>query len=351
MTDLKHTPLEAAHLRLQARMVPFAGWYMPVQYSGITAEHEAVRKGVGVFDISHMGQVFVTGAGAEAWLNGLLTNNVSKLEPGQGQYTLMLNEEGGVIDDLIAYRTGPADFVLVINASMIDEDVAWMQAHLPADVVLRNASSDYAGLAVQGPRASELLDGLPPRNGIQLRLDGVIVCRTGYTGEDGFELFCPAADGEKWLDRFVAAGATPCGLGARDTLRLEMCYPLNGNDLSPTRTPIEAGLGFFVDLTKTAFTGHEKLRAQKASGDHDKLCALVITEKGPPPRAHYPVVLDGVKIGETCSGGPAPSLGGQGIALAYLPAAHAKPGTIVGLEVRGKVFAAKVVKKPFYKKA
>ena len=208
---------------------------MPVQYSSIIAEHTAVRTKVGIFDISHMGQFLVSGPTAESWLNGMLTNNIAKLAPGDGQYTLMLNETGGVIDDLIAYRTGESDYFLAGDASMIEDDFFWMAAHQDEHVTLRNESELWAGMAIQGPLAAEIFtsicpgDTLPPRNGIATTASGAIVCRTGYTGEDGFEFFCPAADGISSWEKFRAAGATPCGLGARDTLRLEMGYPLNGN--------------------------------------------------------------------------------------------------------------------------
>lgn len=323
---------------------------MPVQYSGITDEHLAVRRHAGVFDISHMGEFFVSGPGAAAWLNSLLTNDITKLAVGEGQYTLLLNERGGVIDDLIAYRTEPEQFFLVVNASKIDEDAAWMQAHLPADgsVVFENQSDLWAGMAVQGPAAATLLEHLPPRNGIKTG-GSVLICRTGYTGEDGFELFAPVEAGAAWFERFVKAGAKPCGLGARDTLRLEMGYPLNGSDLSPGRTPLEAGLGFFVALDKGDFIGRDALLAQKAAGTHDRLCAIKQTEKGPPLRGHYAVHAGGQQIGELCSGGISPSLG-TGIGMAYLPAAFAKPGTEIQIDIRGKLFPAQVVKKPFYKK-
>ncbi len=348
---LQHTPLEPAHVALKARLVPFAGWLMPVQYTGITEEHLAVRSGVGIFDISHMGQLFASGPGAEAWLNTMLTNNVARLSPGEGQYTLMLNEAGGVIDDLIVYRMEPQHFFLVVNASRIAEDEAWLRGHLPeAGVTLENQSAAWAGMAVQGPQAAGLLENLPPRNGVRVG-GSVIVCRTGYTGEDGFELFCPAEAAVGWWDRFVAAGAKPCGLGARDTLRLEMGYPLNGNDLSPTRTPVEAGLSFFVDFEKADFIGAEVLRAQKASGGHDRLVGLKVLDKAPPPRAHYPVLAaDGTPLGELASGGVAPSLGSTGIGMAYLPAAYAVVGTKVSIDVRGRPFAAEVVKKPFFRR-
>ena len=353
--DLKRTPLEASHIALGARLVPFAGWNMPVQYTSIIDEHSAVRTSAGIFDISHMGQIFVTGPTAAQWLNRLLTNNILTLAPGQGQYTLMLNEKGGVIDDLIAYRTGDTDFLLVVNASMIDEDFAWMIRHQDPDVALRNESGLWAGLAIQGPRSSEIFaavcpgETLPPRNHLFPTANGELVCRTGYTGEDGFEFFCPAADAPAWWDKFLAAGASPCGLGARDTLRLEMGYPLNGNDLSPDLTPLEAGLGFFVDLTKGPFIGSETLAAQKQNGLQRKLTAIQYLEKGAPPRAHYPVLDSaGNPIGELASGVLSPSLM-SGIGMAYLPIEHTKLGTPLGIDVRGRVFPAKVVKKPFYK--
>ncbi|RYD27610.1 MAG: glycine cleavage system aminomethyltransferase GcvT, partial [Verrucomicrobiaceae bacterium] len=340
-------------------MVPFAGWKMPVQYTGITEEHQAVRSGVGIFDISHMGQFLVSGPASMDWLNGLLTNGVHKLEEGQGQYTLMLNERGGVIDDLIVYRTGPEDWFLVVNASKIAEDREWMQARLVPDVAFTDESPAFAGMAVQGPQAVDVFgkalpgERMPSRNGVAMidRRNGgkCVICRTGYTGEDGFEFFCPAAEGPEWWDTFVAAGARPCGLGARDTLRLEMGYPLNGNDLSPDRTPLEAGLGFFVDLDKGAFVGRTVLTEQKANGLPSKLTGVRVTEKGPPIRAHYAVFAGGEQIGELCSGGVAPSLGGAGIGMAYLPPDFATPGKVLEIDVRGRRFAAETVKKPFYR--
>jgi len=353
--ELQHSPLEAAHQALGARLVPFAGWNMPVQYTSILTEHHAVRTQAGIFDISHMGQFLVSGPGCAPWLNRLLTNNIDNLAPGQGQYTLMLNERGGVIDDLIAYRSGEEEFFLVVNASMIEEDFFWLASHQDPDIILRNESELWAGMAIQGPHASAIFaaacpgEPLPPRNGYATTAAGAIVCRTGYTGEDGFEFFCPAPAGIAAWDAFVAAGASPCGLGARDTLRLEMGYPLNGNDLSPDRSPIEAGLGFFVDLTKPDFMGRDTLLRQKSEGPAVKLCAIQYTDKGAPPRAHYPVLdADGAAIGELASGVLSPSLM-IGIAMAYLPIAFSKPGTPLQIDVRGRLFPALVVKKPFYK--
>ena len=356
MSDLKQSPLKTAHEELGARLVPFSGWNMPVQYASIITEHKAVRENAGIFDISHMGQFIVSGPAAAAWLNRMLTNNIGKLSPGQGQYTLMLNEAGGVIDDLIAYRTGENDYLLVVNASMIDEDLSWMTGHLEDGVTLTDESPQWAGMAIQGPNSAKIFstvfphETLPPRNGIATTASGAIVCRTGYTGEDGFEFFAPAADAVPYWEQFVAAGAAPCGLGARDTLRLEMGYPLNGNDLSPERSPIEAGLGFFCDLTKDDFIGREILVRQKAEGISSKLTAIQYTGKGAPPRAHYPVAsADGTVIGELASGALSPSLM-TGIGMAYLPIEHSKLGTDLQIDVRGRLFPAQVVKKPFYKK-
>jgi aminomethyltransferase len=328
---------------------------MPVQYLSIIEEHAAVREKAGIFDISHMGQFFVSGSSARAWLDRMLTNNLSRLDPGHGQYTLMLNENGGVIDDLIAYRTEENDYFLVVNASMIEEDFFWLAAHQDEQAVLRNESDLWAGMAVQGPHAAAVFasacpgESLPARNGIHATAAGHIVCRTGYTGEDGFEFFCQAADGIVWWDMFLAAGAAPCGLGARDTLRLEMGFPLNGNDLSPEHTPIEAGLGFFCDLEKPDFIGRDTLVRQKSEGPARKLAAIQYTANGPPPRAHYPVRDSaGNAIGELASGALSPSLR-TGIGMAYLPAAYTKPGTPVQIDVRGRSFSAQVVRKPFYK--
>ena len=338
-------------------MVPFAGWNMPVQYTSIIDEHHAVRQKAGIFDISHMGQFIVESTGAAAWLDRMLTNRVSKLGLGQGQYSIMCNERGGVIDDLILYRTGESSFFLVVNASMIEEDFCWLAARQDETVTLRNESELWAGMAIQGPQAVEVFsrafpgETLPARNGIATLADGSIVCRTGYTGEDGFEFFCPAAQGANAWETFLEAGCTPCGLGARDTLRLEMGFPLNGNDLSPERSPIEAGLGFFCDLTKPDFIGRETLLLHKSEGPPLKLTALKFTGKAPPPRAHYPVAAaDGTVIGELASGALSPTLM-TGIGMAYLPPAFSKPGTPLQIDVRGKLFPAVVVKKPFYQKS
>src|SRR5437588_8134316 len=250
----KKTPLYDEHVRRGAKMVPFAGWLMPVQYTGIVEEHQAVRNNVGMFDISHMGQLIAYGNEARAWLNTMLTNNIDKLDIGQGQYTLLLNDRGGIIDDLIAYRIGDEKFLLVVNASCTDQDFEWLDRHRANDVDLKNRRADYGGVAIQGPRVVDLFHAvlgehlvLPPRNHIvDLARNGkeLLIARTGYTGEDGVEVFFWASEATSFwnlvLEEGKQFGIEPCGLGARDTLRLEMCYPLNGSDLSPERNPIEA---------------------------------------------------------------------------------------------------------------
>lgn len=365
---LKKTALYEEHVKAAAKVVDFGGWLMPVQYTGIIDEHNAVRNALGLFDISHMGEVYVSGPEAKAWLNSLLTNNIERIAPGEGQYTFLLNAEGGVIDDLLVYQTGAQEYLLVVNASMIDEDVAWLQSHLHEGhdgVKLVDRSGEAAGLAIQGPNTVaffEALTGaaastLPARNEIApITIDGVemLISRTGYTGEDGFELFLPAtAAAQLWqkiLEVGAAFGIKPCGLGARDTLRLEMCYPLNGNDLSPTKTPLEAGLGFFVDLGKADFMGRSVLQQQKEEGVKQRLVAFKMRDKCPPPRAHYPVVKGGEVIGETSSGSLSPSLG-AGIGMAYLPVAAAKVGEEIEIDIRGRRFVGIIEKKPLYRPA
>ena len=359
----KKTPLYDEHVRAGAKMIPFGDWIMPVQYSGIMDEHQAVRNNLGVFDISHMGQLVAAGAPAGGWLNEMLTNNIDKLEVGSGQYTFLLKEDGGIIDDLIVYRTGTEEFLLVVNASGTEGDFAWLNRHKPADIDLQNRSAEYAGLAIQGPRVVELFHlffgsgvELPARNQIKtFDYNGskLTIGRTGYTGEDGVEVFFPAKDAAMvWnevLEKGKALGIRPCGLGARDTLRLEMCYPLNGSDLSPQRNPIEAGLGFFVDLKKPKFMGRDVLVEAKEKGTRERLVALRMKEKGPPPRPHYPVWRDSERIGELTSGTLSPSLN-QGIGMAYVPSAHAAVGTELEIEIRGQKLPAIIEKKPLYKK-
>ena len=338
-------------------MVPFGGWLMPVQYTSIMDEHQAVRKNIGVFDISHMGQFIVEGKDARSWLNTMLTNNIDKLEVGQGQYTFLLNDKGGIIDDLIAYRIGDAKFLLVVNASCIDPDLDWLNKHKRGDVKIDNRSASFGGVAIQGPRVGELFVNLPARNHIvDVDLNGmpISMARTGYTGEDGVEVFFRAQDAAKFwntvLEKGKDLGIKPCGLGARDTLRLEMCYPLNGSDLSPERNPIEAGLGFFVDLTKSNFIGRDVLLKTKENGPHEKLVPFKMNDKGPPPRPHYSVFENGQRVGEVTSGTLSPSLN-WGVGMAYINAANAKIGNKIDIEIRGQKFPATIEKKPLYKKS
>src|SRR5436190_6792624 len=376
----KETPLYDEHMRLSAKMVPFAGWLMPVQYTSIVEEHQAVRNSVGVFDISHMGQFIVDGAGGRDWLNSMLTNNVDKLDVGMGQYTFLLNDRGGIIDDLIVYRIDEQKYLLVVNAARADEDFAWLQNHLKVGhasglpdsrdrkrdacaTMLINRSANFGAVAIQGPHTMALFHALfgkdielPARNHIvdvPFDATSVSVARTGYTGEDGIEVFFPANDAVKFwsaaLERGKPLGIKPCGLGARDTLRLEMCYPLNGSDLSPERNPIEAGLGFFVDLAKPDFVGRDALLKTKEFGPREKLVPFRMKEKGPPPRPHYAVFSNGERIGEVTSGTLSPSLN-WGIGMAYVSSAHAKIGAEINIEIRAQKFPATVEKKPLYRK-
>jgi aminomethyltransferase len=372
---LKRTPLFAAHQKAGAKLIDFGGWEMPVQYTSITDEHLAVRNAAGIFDISHMGEVTVSGAGAAAFLNAVLTNDIRKLESGQGQYTLMCNERGGVIDDLYAYRLSVDVYLLIINASRIDADVAWLQAQAArfsgGEVNLTDASHHYAAIAVQGPRVKEFIDSCIPgasasickvnavtalrKNqiaGFHCDNHNVLVSRTGYTGEDGFEILGPDADIQHLWDKLISAGQPfglkPAGLGARDTLRTEVCYPLYGHELDEATTPIEAGVGFFVSLDKGEFNGRSVLADQKANGVKKKLVAFKMTDKSAPPRPHYPIWVNGASAGIVTSGTQSPSLN-VGIGLGYVPPECAKPDTKMEIEIRGKRFAAVVVPKPIYK--
>ena len=343
-------------------MVDFGGWSMPVQYTGIIDEHHAVRGKLGVFDISHMGQFFAEGADAAGWLNRLLTNNVDRLDVGECQYTFLLNEDGGVIDDLIVYRIENARYLLVVNASMIDVDFAWMDSHRVPAITFENHSDRYAGLAVQGPRSAQLFDSFfggkysrPARNEIlAIQIDGqtYYIARTGYTGEDGFEVFCPAERAVKSWNDILCKGAEfdikPCGLGARDTLRLEMCYPLNGSDLGHDTTPIEAGLSIFVDLGKPEFIGRQKLVEQKQAGVKRRLVPFKMTGPCPPPRSHYSIFKGDQKIAETTSGSLSPTLK-AGIGMAYIPTEFARINEEIEIEIRGKRFPAVIEKKPLHR--
>jgi aminomethyltransferase len=378
---LKRTPLFDVHQGHGGRLVEFGGWEMPVQYTGIIEEHLAVRRAAGLFDISHMGEFFVSGEGAAAFLNQHLTNNIRKLEPGRGQYTLMCNGTGCVIDDLYVYQLRAHDYLLIVNASRIEEDYAWLYSRscrptAPTPLRLENASDLWGAVAVQGPRVADFIDscfagpssegkavgsptGLVKNEIAAFRFEDETawVARTGYTGEDGFEVVAPSGIIRAIWGRLVAAGSPfgllPAGLGARDTLRTEMAYPLYGHELTTVVTPIEAGLGYFVALDRDEdFVGGATLRRQKAEGPSRKLVAFRMQDKAPPPRPHYPILSGssgGDRIGEVTSGTQSPSLG-VGIGLGYVGAAHAVPGTSVAIEIRGRPWPAVIVPKPLYRK-
>ena len=345
MQTLLRTPLYDRHLALGARLVPFAGWEMPVQYEGVIPEHRAVRTDAGAFDVSHMGELVVEGAGAPEFLQSVVSNDVRRLEPGLAQYTLLTNEQGGIVDDLIVYELAPDRFLLIVNASNREADFAWLHEREPHDAEVRDVSDDYALIAVQGPRSLERL-GLPVAPAFTFvdgQIDGIecTVNRTGYTGEEGVELLV-ATDvaGELW-DCVLERAVVPCGLGARDTLRLEVCYPLHGNDITPETDAISAGLGWVCALD-TGFTGADELRRIKEAGPERKLSAFVMEEAGI-PRHGMPIV----EGGEVTSGSHSPMLE-RGIGLGYVPAELAQPETELTIDVRGRNRRARVVKKPIY---
>ncbi|MDW8339155.1 MAG: glycine cleavage system aminomethyltransferase GcvT [Thermoleophilia bacterium] len=344
---LQRTPLYARHVALGARMVPFAGFEMPVQYEGVIVEHRAVRTDCGVFDVSHMGELHVDGPTAASFLQSTLSNDIERLADNEAQYTLLTNERGGIVDDLIVYRLAHGRYLLVVNASNRAVVYRWLKEREPRGSEVRDASDEYALLAVQGPRALERL-GLPearPFTHAMGELDGVevLVSRTGYTGEPGVELCCAAEDAEALWDAVLARGAVPCGLGARDSLRLEVCYPLHGNDITPETDAISAGLGWACALD-TEFTGVAELRRILAEGPRRRLVPFVMEEKAIPRKGM--AILGG---GEVTSGTYSPMLD-RGIGLGYVPTSVAAPGNELVVDVRGKRRRARVVPKPIYRK-
>jgi aminomethyltransferase len=361
---LRKTALHGTHVALGARMVPFGGWDMPVEYSGITAEHLAVRERVGLFDVSHMGEIEIAGADALAAVQKLTSNDASKLDVGQIQYSSLPTPEGTVVDDVLVYRWAPQHFLLVVNAGNIEKDFGWIQAHLAGvgDAVAVNASSRYALIAVQGPKAEAVLQRLTSVNLADLKyywfahgeFVGIrgTVSRTGYTGEDGFEVFCPPAQAERlWkalLDAGQPEGIVPAGLGARDTLRLEAAMRLCGSDMDESTTLVEAGLGWIVGWKKADFIGKSVLDAQKARGVTRKLVGFEMAERGI-ARAGNPILIDGVDVGKVTSGTQTPFLK-KAIGLGYVPATAAQPGQALQIDIRGRRVAAIVVPLPFYKR-
>ncbi|MFC3770408.1 glycine cleavage system aminomethyltransferase GcvT [Paenibacillus sp. GCM10012303] len=364
MTTLKQTPLYPIYTKHGAKTIDFGGWDLPVQFGGIQTEHEAVRQRAGLFDVSHMGEFWVTGSDAEAFLQKMTTNDVSKMETNQALYSLLCYPNGGVVDDLIIYKLAGDRFMLVVNASNIDKDFAWLSEHLEGNVKLENVSDDTSLLALQGPRSSSILSKLTDSPVAELNsfrflpdvnVGGIhaLVSRTGYTGEDGFELYVSARDvirlWEQLLEAGQEEGLEPIGLGARDTLRFEARLPLYGQELSADISPLEAGLGFFVKLGKGDFIGREALAAQKEQGLPRKSVGIEMIDRGI-PRSHYPVYsADGRQIGEVTTGTQSPTFK-RNVGLALIETSHAAIDTELFVEIRGKKLKAKVVPTPFYKR-
>lgn len=364
MANLRTTPLHSLYKEYgEARCIDFGGWDLPVQFTGILKEHEAVRQRAGLFDVSHMGEFLVTGKFAGDFLQRVTTNDVSRLKDGSAQYTLMCYPDGGVVDDLLVYRISEDQYMLVVNASNIGKDLDWLREHLIGDVTVEDRSDDTALIALQGPLAGEILDrcteadwsGLKPFEFLpKAAVCGVelLLSRTGYTGEDGFELYAPAPDAARLWRALMEAGAPfgleAAGLGARDTLRFEARLPLYGQELSADISPLEAGLGFFVKLDAGDFIGRDALAAQKEAGVPRKLVGIELLERGI-PRSHYQVYAGERLIGEVTSGTQSPTLK-RNLGLALILAEYAAVGTEVEVDIRGKRLKAAVVKAPFYKR-
>lgn len=360
--ELKKTPLYDIHVSSGGRMVPFAGYMMPVSFSGIIDEHMAVRRGAGLFDVSHMGRIEILGETADAYIEQLTTNSVASLKIGQAQYSAMLTEKGGIIDDILVYRDADR-YLLVVNAANHEKDLSWMQMHLTGGVSLRDVTEDIAQIALQGPASQQVLSRLTGMDLDEIRyywfargeVSGIeiMVARTGYTGEDGFELYVSqdraAGLWRELMEAGKDTGILPCGLGARDTLRLEMRYCLYGNDMDETTTPLEAGLGWITKMDKGQFIGREALVEQVKNGVKRRLVGFEVQGKGI-PRPGYPVFCDGREVSKVASGTSSPSLR-KGIGTAYLPAEYCAGGTWIEIDVRQKRVPARVVKGPFYRDA
>jgi aminomethyltransferase len=360
---MKRTPLYAAHRRAGAKMVEFAGWEMPVQYHGVIDEHVAVRTRAGLFDVSHMGEIEVRGSGALELCQKITANDVSRIQLQQAQYNLLMNDQGGIVDDVIFYRLEPAHFLICVNASNSDKDFAWIQKQADGNVEIENTSSRYAQLALQGPLAEEILQ---PLTSFQLgdikpfffamaEVSGIrsLVARTGYTGEAGFELYCDPDDSEKLWNGLLESGRPMglelAGLGARDTLRLEKAYPLYGHELDDTTTPLEAGLEWVTKFAKGPFIGREVLLQQKKEGAKRRLVGLELLEPGI-ARSDYPLFKNGQPMGRVTSGTKSPTLG-KSIALGYVARDEAQPDNQVEVQIRGRKVRAKIVPLPFYRRS
>lgn len=359
---MKRTTFYEIHKKAGAKIVPFGGFEMPVQYAGIMDEHKTVRNAVGVFDVSHMGEFFARGSNVLPFLQKITVNDVSKLSPGKAQYTAMCYENGGIVDDLLVYMLAENSYMIVVNAANIDKDWEWMKRHCPSDVTFENKSDETALLAIQGPKSLDTLQKLttadlasiPYYNFVQGSVAGVdmIISRTGYTGELGFEIYFNVSFADKiWSAIFEAGkefGIAPIGLGARDTLRLEMGYCLYGNDIDQTTNPLEANLGWITKLNKGDFIAKPVLEKVKSEGVKRKLVGMLLHDKAV-PRHGYPLLVNGTHVGDITSGTFSPSLE-KGIAMGYVSSPHAEVGSKISIDVRGKMVDASVVVLPFLKK-
>lgn len=360
---MKKTPLYEKHVELKGKVIDFGGWALPVEYSGIIPEHAAVRNKAGLFDVSHMGEITVKGEDAEKYLQMIVTNDISVLNDNQIAYTPMCYPDGGVVDDLLVYKYSSTDYLLVVNASNTQKDFEWLLSQSFGNVEIKNVSDEYAQLALQGPEAQTILQKLSKVDlnliefyhflgDVNVGEFKTIVSRTGYTGEDGFELYFKAEHGPKMWDLILETGKeyglVPAGLGARDTLRFEAALPLYGQEIDKDITPLEAGLGFFVKLNKEDFIGKEALAKQKSEGLKRKVIGFEMVDRGI-PRSHYEVFAEGKKIGYVTTGSFSPTLK-KNIGLALIEVEYAKEGTEIEISVRNKNLKAKVIKKPFYTK-
>ena len=359
---MKNTALTETHEALGAKMVPFAGYNMPVQYEGINIEHETVRQAVGVFDVSHMGEFLIDGEHALELIQKVSSNDASKLTIGKAQYSCLPNDDGGIVDDLIIYKIKEEQYLLVVNASNIEKDWNWIQSKNDVGAKIRDLSEDYSLLAIQGPKAIEAMQSITSHDLSAIKfynfvvgdfagVEHIIISATGYTGSGGFEIYCKNSDAKQIWDKVFEAGADfgikPIGLAARDTLRLEMGYCLYGNDIDDTTSPIEAGLGWITKFTKD-FTNSEAIKAEKARGIENKLIAFELDERGIPRQGYDIVDHNGNKIGRVTSGTMSPSLG-KGIGLGYVPKVFADFHSKINIQIRKKAIPATVIKLPFYK--